>query len=216
MATADQYRQWMADNADKQGTESYAAIKEAYDIVAREEVDSGASTGPVRVTVPTASKYAAWLESNRGLEGTEDYATVQQALAMATEPVRTVELPPSESAELRPDITDPEQRLAAGLPQLPTPDTTVEGLAGAGVRGLAPTAAGALLGAALAAPTVVGVPVGAAIGATAAGLTQLVGDPIVMGINKLFGTSFTEPTTAMENLLTSIGVREGRTAAVRV
>jgi hypothetical protein len=216
MATADQYRQWMADNADKQGTESYAAIKEAYDIVAREEVDSGASTGPVRVTVPTASKYAAWLESNRGLEGTEDYATVQQALAMATEPVRTVELPPSESAELRPDITDPEQRLAAGLPQLPTPDTTVEGLAGAGVRGLAPTAAGALLGAALAAPTVVGIPAGAAIGATAAGLTQLVGDPIVMGINKLFGTDFTEPTTAIENLLTQIGVPEARTAAERV
>lgn len=127
-----------------------------------------------------------------------------------------VELPPSESAELRPDITDPEQRLAAGLPQLSTPDTTVEGLAGAGVRGLAPTAAGALLGAALAAPTVVGIPAGAAIGATAAGLTQLVGDPIVMGVNKLFGTSFTEPTTAIENLLTQIGVPEARTAAERV
>ena len=121
---------------------------------------------------------------------------------------------------LRPDITDPEERLAAGLPPLPAPvepETTVEGLAGAGVRGLAPTAAGALLGAALGAPLAgVGAVPGAAIGATAAGLTQLVGDPIVMGINKLFGTDFTEPTTAMENLLTSIGVPEARTAAERV
>jgi hypothetical protein len=150
-----------------------------------------------------------------------DNATDEQIAAFAAQQFGAQEPPAREeiTVTLRPDITDPEERLAAGLPPLPAPvepETTVEGLAGAGVRGLAPTAAGALLGAALAAPTVVGVPVGAAIGATAAGLTQLVGDPIVMGINKLFGTSFTEPTTAMENLLTSIGVPEARTAAERV
>ena len=189
MATADQYRQWMADNADKQGTESYAAIKAAYDIVAREEVDSGASTGPVRVTVPTASKYAAWLESNRGLEGTEDYATVQQALAVATEPVQTVAVPPSEVAP---------------------PESTMEGVGGALVRGLAPTAATAGLGFAL------GGPPGAVIGAAVPAVTQLVGDPIVMGVNTLLGTQFDTPSMALENLLTSIGVPEAKTAAERV
>jgi hypothetical protein len=150
-----------------------------------------------------------------------DNATDEQISAFAAQQFGAQEPPAREeiTVTLRPDITDPEERLAAGLPPLPAPiepDTTVEGLAGAGVRGLAPVAAGALLGGALAAPTVVGIPAGAAIGATAAGLTQLVGDPIVMGINKLFGTDFTEPTTAIENLLTQIGVPEARTAAERV
>ncbi len=150
-----------------------------------------------------------------------DNATDEQIAAFASQQFGAQEPPVKEeiTVTLRPDITDPEERLAAGLPPLPTPaepETTVEGLAGAGVRGLAPTAAGALLGAALAAPTVVGIPAGAAIGATAAGLTQLVGDPLVMGVNKILGTDFTEPTTAIENLLTQIGVPEARTAAERV
>ena len=124
------------------------------------------------------------------------------------------------SVTLRPDITNPEERLAAGLPPLPVPvepETTIEGLAGAGVRGLAPVAAGTAIGAALGAPFAgVGAIPGAAAGAAAGALTQFVGDPIVMGVNKLFGTNFTEPTTAIENLLTQIGVPEARTAAERV
>ena len=124
------------------------------------------------------------------------------------------------SVTLRPDITNPEERLAAGLPPLPVPvepETTIEGLAGAGVRGLAPVAAGTAIGAALGAPFAgVGAIPGAAAGAAAGALTQFVGDPIVMGVNKLFGTDFTEPTTAIENLLTQIGVPEARTAAERV
>ena len=189
MATADQYRQWMADNADKQGTESYAAIKEAYDLVAQEETDSGTSTGPLRVTVPTASNYAAWLESNPDLQGTEDYATVQQALAMATEPVQTVAVPPSEVAP---------------------PESTMEGVGGALVRGLGPTGVSAGLGFAL------GGPPGALVGAAVPAVTQLVGDPIVMGVNTLLGTQFDTPSMALENLLTSIGVPEAKTAAERV
>jgi hypothetical protein len=189
MATAAQYRQWMADNADKQGTESYAAIKEAYDLVSREEADSGASPGPLRVTVPTASNYAAWLENNRDLEGTEDYTAVQQALAIATEPVETVAVPPSEVAP---------------------PETTAAGLGGALVRGLGPTAAFAGLGGALAGPP------GALVGAAVPAVTQLVGDPIVSGVNALLGTQFDTPSRALENLLTSIGVPEARTAAERV
>jgi hypothetical protein len=189
MATAAQYRQWMVDNADKQGTESYAAIKDAYDLVSREEADSGASPGPLRVTVPTANNYAAWLENNRDLEGTEDYTAVQQALALTTEPVATVDVPPSAVAP---------------------PETTAEGVAGAIGRGLAPTAAFAGLGAAL------GGPPGALAGAAVPVVTQLVGDPVVMGVNALLGTQFDTPSVALENLLTSIGVPEARTATERV
>lgn len=189
MATAAQYRQWMVDNADKQGTESYAAIKDAYDLVSREEADSGAAPGPLRVTVPTANNYATWLENNRDLEGTEDYTAVQQALALTTEPVATVDVPPSAVAP---------------------PETTAEGVAGAIARGLAPTAAFAGLGAAL------GGPPGALAGAAVPVVTQLVGDPVVMGVNALLGTQFDTPSVALENLLTSIGIPEARTATERV
>lgn len=151
-----------------------------------------------------------------------DNATDEQIAAFAAQQFGAQEPPVREeiTVTLRPDITDPEERLAAGLPPLPVPvepETTVEGLAGAGVRGLAPVAAGTAIGAALGAPFAgVGAIPGAAAGAAAGALTQFVGDPIVMGVNKLFGTDFTEPTTAIENLLTQIGVPEARTAAERV
>ena len=151
-----------------------------------------------------------------------DNATDEQIAAFAAQQFGAQEPPAREeiTVTLRPDITDPEERLAAGLPPLPAPvepETTIEGLAGAGVRGLAPVAAGTAIGAALGAPFAgVGAIPGAAAGAAAGALTQFVGDPIVMGVNKLFGTDFTEPTTAIENLLTQIGVPEARTAAERV
>lgn len=151
-----------------------------------------------------------------------DNATDEQIAAFAAQQFGAQEPPAREeiTVTLRPDITDPEERLAAGLPPLPVPvepETTIEGLAGAGVRGLAPVAAGTAIGAAMGAPFAgVGAIPGAAAGAAAGALTQFVGDPIVMGVNKLFGTNFTEPTTAIENLLTQIGVPEARTAAERV
>ena len=117
------------------------------------------------------------------------------------------------SVTLRPDITNPEERLAAGLPPLPVPpepETTVAGLGGALVRGLGPTGVSAALGGAL------GGPPGALVGAAVPTVTQLVGDPIVMGVNTLLGTQFDTPSMALENLLTSIGVPEAKTAAERV
>jgi len=97
------------------------------------------------------------------------------------------------------------------------PATTATGLAGAAVRGLALPAAGALAGAALGAPFAgVGAIPGAIAGAGAATLAGLIGDPIVGSVNSLFGTKYTMPTDAMEDLLTRVGVAQPRTAAERI
>lgn len=97
------------------------------------------------------------------------------------------------------------------------PETTAAGLAGAATRGLAPIAAGATLGAAAGAPLAgVGAVPGAIIGAGAAGLAQLVGDPVVSGINALLGTRYKAPTEAMGDLLTRLGVPQADTEAERI
>ena len=97
------------------------------------------------------------------------------------------------------------------------PETTVSGLAGAATRGLALPAAGAAVGAALGAPFAgVGAIPGAIAGAGAATLAGVVGDPIVSSINSLFGTRYTLPTDAMEDLLTRVGVPEAKTMAERI
>ena len=102
-----------------------------------------------------------------------------------------------------------------GVPQIPA--TTATGLAGATTRGLALPAAGALAGAVMGAPFAgVGAIPGAIAGAGAATLAGMVGDPIVSGINSLFGTKYTLPTDAMEDLLTRVGVAQPRTAAERI
>ena len=97
------------------------------------------------------------------------------------------------------------------------PSTTATGLAGAITRGLALPAAGALAGAAMGAPLAgVGAIPGAIAGAGAATLAGLIGDPIVGSVNSLFGTKYTMPTDAMEDLLTRVGVPQARTAAERI
>jgi len=88
---------------------------------------------------------------------------------------------------------------------------------GAVTRGLSLPATGAALGAAAGLPFAgVGAVPGAIAGAGAATLAGLVGDPIVGTINNLFGTKYTMPTEAMEDLLTRIGVPEARTQAERI
>ena len=97
------------------------------------------------------------------------------------------------------------------------PATTATGLAGAATRGLALPAAGATLGAIIGAPFAgVGAIPGAIAGAGAATLAGMLGDPIVGSINSLFGTKYTLPTDAMEDLLTRVGVAQPRTAAERI
>jgi len=108
----------------------------------------------------------------------------------------------------------PEQWAAS---QKPAPSTTATGLAGAATRGLALPAAGAALGAAMGAPFAgVGAVPGAIAGAGAATLAGLVADPIVGSINSMFGTTYTLPTDALQDLLTRVGVAEPRTAAERI
>jgi hypothetical protein len=102
-------------------------------------------------------------------------------------------------------------------PGQPAPETTASGVMGAVTRGLALPTAGAALGAAAGLPFGgVGAVPGAIAGAGAATLAGLVGDPIVGTINNLFGTKYTMPTEAMEDLLTRIGVPEARTQAERI
>ena len=97
------------------------------------------------------------------------------------------------------------------------PSTTATGLAGAATRGLALPAAGAALGAAMGAPFAgVGAIPGAIAGAGAATLAGMLGDPIIGSVNSLFGTKYTLPTDAMEDLLTRVGVAQPRTAAERI
>jgi hypothetical protein len=108
----------------------------------------------------------------------------------------------------------PEQWLTS---QQPAPSTTATGLAGAATRGLALPAAGAALGAAMGAPFAgVGAVPGAIAGAGAATLAGMVADPIVGSINSMFGTTYTLPTDALQDLLTRVGVAEPRTAAERI
>ena len=96
-------------------------------------------------------------------------------------------------------------------------ETTAAGLAGAVTRGAGPIAAGALAGAAIGAPFAgVGAIPGAMAGAGAVALTEFVGDPIVDTINSMFGTQYTRPTDAMQDLLTRIGVPEASTEAERI
>lgn len=101
--------------------------------------------------------------------------------------------------------------------ELQTPETTSAGLSGAVTRGLALPAAGAVMGAMAGAPIGgVGAIPGAIAGAGAATLAQVVGDPIVSTINGMFGTKYTMPTDAMEDLLTRVGVPEAKSQAERI
>ena len=124
--------------------------------------------------------------------------------------------PAPQAQPATPGVTpmSPEQWLAS---QQPAPSTTVTGLAGAATRGLALPAAGAALGAAVGAPFAgIGAIPGAVAGAGAATLAGLVADPIVGSINSMFGTKYTLPTDALQDLLTRVGVAEPRTAAERI
>jgi hypothetical protein len=90
------------------------------------------------------------------------------------------------------------------------PETTLSGLGGALTRGLAPVATGAAIGGMLAGPP------GAAAGAGAAGLTQLVADPVVGLINELTDRRYALPSELIQGALTRLGVAEPKTGVERV
>lgn len=130
------------------------------------------------------------------------FPTAEESKSESPQPVDLKAL----SAELGGTISAPSEPL-----------TTATGLAGAATRGLALPAAGAALGAAMGAPFAgVGAIPGAVAGAGAATLAGLVADPVVGAVNSMFGTTYTLPTDALQDLLTRVGVAEPRTAAERI
>jgi hypothetical protein len=127
----------------------------------------------------------------------------------------------------RAEMVDLERDVRNGVVRVPegfqlgttelTPSTTTEGVMGAVTRGLAPIATGAAIGAAAGAPLMgVGAIPGALAGAGAAGLATFAADPIVGAVNSLFGTNYTMPTQAMEDLLTRAGVAKPKSEAERI
>lgn len=92
--------------------------------------------------------------------------------------------------------------------QEPTSDTAdvARGLA----RGMGPVAMGAAAG--LVSP----IPGGAAMGATAVAAGQLIGDPLVLGLNHFMGTNLKTPTELFGELFTQLGIDPASTEAGRI
>ena len=109
------------------------------------------------------------------------------------------------------------QDLVMSPPRVGNIPETAMNMMGGVVRGAGPIAAGAALGGAAGSVVPgVGTVAGAAAGAGAMGLAQLAGDPIISGINQMFGTKYTMPTDAIEDLFTRIGVAEPKTEAEKL
>jgi hypothetical protein len=90
-------------------------------------------------------------------------------------------------------------------------------MAGVVTREGLPVATGATIGALAGAPIGgVGAIPGAAIGAVAVPLSQMVGDPAVEYVNKVFGTKLSTPTQAINNLLDRLGVAKPETEAEKI
>lgn len=160
----------------------------------------------------TADEYAAWIVKNKDKRGTPQFDTVSKAYELAKQEENSARAG-AEAAALEP--TQPADQPTKPMPE--EASTSLAGASGAITRGLAPVGAGALLGAAIGAPIgAVGAIPGAAAGAAAGGLATLVGDPIVDVVNSTFGTQWTRPTDAMEDMLTRMGVPKPKTEAERI
>jgi hypothetical protein len=162
---------------------------------------SPAAAEPQKFSVPT--------DSGRSVERDVRFPTAEESATPTAAPQ-----PPTDMAAL-------VAQYGGTVSQPEPPSTTATGLAGAATRGLAlpaaGAAAGALIGGAASLPLGgIGAIPGAVAGAGAATLAGLVADPIVGSINSMFGTTYTLPTDALQDLLTRVGVAEPRTAAERI
>jgi hypothetical protein len=100
-----------------------------------------------------------------------------------------------------------EALLASSAPKPMSEAETVQDIAAGVSRGGAPYAAAAAIGAGAGALFGgVGAGPGAAAGVGAVGLAQFVGDPMTDAVNALFGTQFTKPTEALNQLMDAAGM----------
>jgi hypothetical protein len=91
---------------------------------------------------------------------------------------------------------------------------TVQDIAVGASRGMAPYATAATLGAGVGALFGgVGAGPGAAAGVGAVGAAQFIGDPLVDSVNSLFGTKFTKPTEALNQLMDMAGMAKPQSEA---
>lgn len=165
---------------------------------------------------------------SNALQKAHEAGNVEDAKVFAKEIIR---LRQDQGAEMQGPPAPPEAAAAPVEAPLPSaaseeamigqPETTMGGLAGAALRGAAPTITGAGIGGLAGAgigmiggPT--GAATGASIGARAGAVLGPIADPIVAGINKLFGTNYTLPNEAVQHYLTQIGVPKPDTAAERI
>lgn len=158
---------------------------------------------------------------SNALQKAHEAGNVEDAKVFAKEIIR---LRQDQSAEMQGPPAPPEAATAPTEAPLPSaaseeamigqPETTAGGVAGAALRGLSPAAVGAVGGAIMGgAPTGgIGAVPGALIGA--AGMT--LADPVVAGINSLFGTHYTKPSDALNHYLTQLGVPNPDTQAERL
>ena len=110
-----------------------------------------------------------------------------------------------------------EAMLAASAPKAMSEAETVQDIAAGASRGMAPYAAAATLGAGAGALFGgVGAAPGAAAGVAAVGAAQFIGDPLVDSVNSLFGTKFTKPTEALNQLMDAAGMAKPQTEAGQV
>jgi hypothetical protein len=107
-----------------------------------------------------------------------------------------------------------EALLASSAVKPMTEAETVQDIAAGASRGMAPYAAGAALGAGAGALFGgVGAAPGAAAGVAAVGAAQFIGDPLVDSVNSLFGTRFTKPTEALNQLMDMAGLAKPESQA---
>lgn len=107
-----------------------------------------------------------------------------------------------------------EALLASSAPKPMTEAETVQDIAAGASRGMAPYATAATLGAGAGALFGgVGAGPGAAAGVAAVGAAQFIGDPLVDSVNSLFGTKFTKPTEALNQLMDMAGLAKPESQA---
>ena len=111
-------------------------------------------------------------------------------------------------------IEEIEALLASSAPKPMTEAETVQDIAAGASRGMAPYATAATLGAGVGALFGgVGAGPGAAAGVGAVGAAQFIGDPLVDSVNSLFGTKFTKPTEALNQLMDMAGMAKPQSEA---